>query len=182
MRTAFPASALRIHSKKFALASPTDKLVSIFALLFFSMAISAQNIKNQLRRPAGEPASAGTFGFSRGIAPGPFPDPISTSTNRRKSMPAKTKSAPPDSSGGALLFHAIGSRLPIRLSEHHSANASRIRPMASSTRSKSLKALIRIYACPHRPKPPPGVTTTPVFWSRRSKNSQESRPAPSTQM
>ncbi len=54
--------------------------------------------------------------------------------------------------------------------------AAAMRARAVSTLARELKALMRTWPSPHLPKPAPGVQTTWAWFSRRSKNSHESRP------
>gem|GEM_PF-2481653 len=61
-----------------------------------------------------------------------------------------------------------------RATTHLSAAA--MRSSAAVTFSRLLNALMRTWPSPHRPKPAPGVTTTPALVSSRSKNCHESRP------
>ena len=51
-----------------------------------------------------------------------------------------------------------------------------MRASAATTFSRELKALMRTWPSPQRPKPAPGVQTTWALFSSRSKNSHESRP------
>jgi len=55
-------------------------------------------------------------------------------------------------------------------------SAAAMRSRAVTTFSRLLNELMRTWPSPHRPKPAPGVQTTPARMSSRSKNSHESRP------